>query len=248
MTNTPASPPFAYQKLISAVFSLFILCAIGGLALSSYYFHQQLAALRAQSAQENRDLQSLAHNAQAITQSLEEVKAIQLKNQKNIAALTTQQPPEKLLLWEQVHHLIPSIEALPFATLTPDPDTPSHAQEQPANQAPFTHVKDALWRTWLELKGLVRVTRQSTNSIPLTLALQEKSEVIRTMQLLCEQIKWAILTNNPTVYHHTLAQLDTYLTRYFAKTPERARVLDEIAQLQKKSGDFPTPSQDRGNA
>jgi uroporphyrin-3 C-methyltransferase len=156
---------------------------------------------------------------------------------KDIAYLISLPQIDKQVVWDQVNKLMPSIEELKFKTV--------HAKSEKVriNRDPsLPAYKRALLNTWQELKGLVRVTRQDANSIPLALSLQEKSQILRTLQLMSAQLQWAVLNNNNPVYLDTLAELHSHIAHYFETDPTQLAVLASLSELQKQSVAQPTPS------
>jgi|GEM_PF-3700945 len=157
---------------------------------------------------------------------------------KDIAKLGAQPRVKKQILWEQLSALQPVIAKAPFKTLNNEVARQSQGQNAPIDPA-LPGWKKGLWRSWYEFKSLIRITKEGENPIPQALSLQEKAEIIRTMQLMSEQAQWAVLQGETKIYVTSLASLAKWSQDYFIKSPEQQTLLLQIEQLKTQAVDSP---------
>ena len=164
------------------------------------------------------------------------IKAKETINQ-DIQTLSAYPKIDRQKLWEQTHSILTSLDQLKFKTIHLDA-----AQDASQIDPNLPRWKRALKQNFQRIKRLVKVTREDKNTIPTALALQDKSQVLRTMQLLCEQIQWAILQGKSKVYTATLQELKTNLNQYFEPTPQLIKMTEQITNLQKQPVELATLS------
>lgn len=157
---------------------------------------------------------------------------------KDIAKLTTQPRVNKQALWEQLNALKPLMEKLSFISLQNQESHPSKAT-QPVIDESLPAWRKGLWRSWYEFKSLIRITKEANNPIPEALSLQEKAEILRTMQLMSEQAQWAVLEGDSKIYLSSLQSLEKWAQTYFAKDPSQQVLLENIQQLKTQTVDSP---------
>jgi uroporphyrin-3 C-methyltransferase len=149
---------------------------------------------------------------------------------KDIAMLNTELKIDKQALWEQLNALEPLIEKLSFKTLENQPLNPNPSVQVPDESLPWW--QKGLLNSWQELKGLVRITREEEDPLPLAFSLQEKVEAKRAMQLMLEQAQWAVLQGDSKIYLSALQSLEKWAESYFNKSPERQILLSLLSQLK----------------
>ncbi len=157
---------------------------------------------------------------------------------KDIAKLTTQPRVNKQIIWEQLNALKPLMEKMSFTSLE-NQISPSSRATQPTIDESLPAWRKGLWRSWYEFKSLIRITKEADNPIPEALSLQEKAEILRTMQLMSEQAQWAVLEGDSKIYHSSLQSLEKWVQTYFAKGPEQRVLLENIQQLKTQTVDSP---------
>lgn len=147
---------------------------------------------------------------------------------KDIAQLKNLPEINRQVIWEQIQNISNSFYQLHFKRLDDalkDPNTlPKDLDKLPA-------WRQALVRSWYEFKGLIRVTHQDKNSVPMALSLQEESQVMRTMQLLCQQAQWAVLEGQNVIYQNSLKSLENSLSQYFDDTQIQTAMLKQVRDL-----------------
>ena len=102
-------------------------------------------------------------------------------------------------VWLTLGVVSDSLETLPFQIMP-------EASHKPAIKT------DQGWREGLagamtELKGLVRIRRQSDSGIMPLITESEKQQYLFSLQFLVEQARWAVIQREPTVYHSALTLL-----------------------------------------
>ncbi len=157
---------------------------------------------------------------------------------KDIAKLGAQPRVKKQILWEQLNALQAVIAKAPFKTLGNETIRQNRGQNAPIDPA-LPSWQKGLWRSWYEFKSLIRITKEGENSIPQALSLQEKAEIIRTMQLMSEQAQWAVLQGESKIYLTSLQSLEKWSQDYLAKSPEQQTLLEQIAELKTQAVDSP---------
>ncbi|MCS5712697.1 uroporphyrinogen-III C-methyltransferase [Candidatus Berkiella aquae] len=157
---------------------------------------------------------------------------------KDIAVLSTLPRVNKQGLWEQLNILKPLIEKLPFKTLN-NQTNGIHETKSEAVDESLPAWRKGLWRSWQELKSLIRITKEVDNPIPQALSFQEKAEIVRTMQLMLDQAQWAVLEGNSKIYLSSLDSLQKWMQNYFANSPEQQTIIALLMQLKTQSVDSP---------
>lgn len=86
--------------------------------------------------------------------------------------------------------------------------------------------KKGLASTWAELKDLVKLQRHSK---PLEPILNETEQVLarEKLMLIFEQIRWAILNGNNTVYQQSLLEATQWLNQYFEAADKKTEALKQ---------------------
>lgn len=148
---------------------------------------------------------------------------------KDIAKLKSLPDINRQAVWEQIQNINNAFYQLHFKRL--DDALRNDQQTQNAKLAKFPAWRQALMRSWYEIKGLIRVTRQDKNSVPLALSMQEQSQILRTMQLLCQQAQWALMAGQNVIYQSSLKSLETSLSQYFEATPVQANLIKQVKDL-----------------
>lgn len=89
-----------------------------------------------------------------------------------------------------------------------------------------SNFKKGLNNTWQELKDLIKIQHHET---PLTPILQEQEQVLARENLLFifEQMRWAILQSNNTLYQNLILEARKLLNAYFEVTDNRVQHLQE---------------------
>jgi len=157
---------------------------------------------------------------------------------KDIAKLSTQPRVKKQMIWEQLNALEPLIANAPFKTLDNELQK-AILEKNIAIDDSLPAWKKGLLRSWYELKSLIRVTKESDNPIPKALTIQERGEIVRTMQLIAEQAQWAVLQGENKIYLTSLESLQKWAKEYFIQSPEQQMLLERIEHLKTQPVDSP---------
>lgn len=155
---------------------------------------------------------------------------------KDIGKLQSFDGPNKQELWERIEALVPLLNQLNFKT-------PSYSEEKKptTEQQKESTWRSALWRSWEEMKSLIRITRVDTNKIPLALSTQEQAQILRTLQLMFAQAQWAVLQKNSKIFLTSLQSISAWLQEYFVADQEQQILLKKINDLQQIQLDAPVP-------
>lgn len=157
---------------------------------------------------------------------------------KDIAKLGAQPRVKKQVVWEQLNALQSLVEKAPFKSLDNEPKQESKVSNTPIDES-LPAWKKGLWRSWYEFKSLIRVTREAENPIPLALSAQDKSEILRTMQMVSQQAQWAVLQGESNIYTSSLEELESFAKTYFVDSPSLQTFLERIEQLKTEPVDSP---------
>lgn len=157
---------------------------------------------------------------------------------KDLAKLHTYPMVNRQEIWERVGLLSNEINQLHFKRLS-EPFV-ENEKEVPQDES-MSGWKKALFISWQELKSLIRITRLADNAIPQALSDQEQAQILRAMQLYCEQARWAILHGDSKVYTNSLEALKTWIAQYFMADKISEQILSQITQLQQQRADIAVP-------
>lgn len=150
---------------------------------------------------------------------------------KDIATLEQLPVSQRQVIWTTLSQFSDKFDKLHFKTLDGSLTKPSDESISPSNKA----WQNALWRTWLELKSLVKITRDTSHNIPLALSGEEKNQILRVMYLMTEQAQWAVLSAQQIVYQKSLDNLQKMIRDYFSADLYQTTLLEEIDKLQQKN-------------
>lgn len=159
---------------------------------------------------------------------------VQAALRKDIAKLQSAPYTDKRKIWSELEAL--NSEFIPLSYKTLAQDTP---EEKALAEQNLPVWRKALWQSWLELKSLIRVTREAENSISPALSTQEKAQVMRTLQLAVEQAQWAVLQGDTQIYTQSLATIQKNLQDFFNADKNQQALLAHIQQLEKTTLQVP---------
>lgn len=152
---------------------------------------------------------------------------------KDIANLKSLPEINKQVIWEQIENISNSFYQLNFKRL--DEQLVEGKIILPEGFESLPRWRQSLIYSWYEIKSLVRITRQDKNSVPMALGLQEETQVLRTMQLLCLQAQWALLEGKSAIYQGSLKALNDWLTKYFDDTEIQKTLISQIKELESQN-------------
>ncbi|MBS0286415.1 MAG: uroporphyrinogen-III C-methyltransferase [Proteobacteria bacterium] len=158
---------------------------------------------------------------------------------KDIAKLRNFPSINRQAMWEQIGLISAEFNQLHFKTVTngaTNETTPSVPDE-----TSMSGFEKALWTTWKELKGIIKITNVAQNTIPLALTAQEQAQILRTMHFMSEQAKWAVLQGENKIYHDTMQSMAAWLEQYFAQDQLQSDLLKQIKQLEQQNIDITAP-------
>jgi len=157
---------------------------------------------------------------------------------KDIAKLHSFPSINRQALWEELGIVSEEFNQLHFKRISSESEAQKAMNE---NQEQKSSWKKALWHSWQELKSLIRVTRVQDNNIPQALSDQEQAQILRTMQFLCEQARWAILQGESKIYTASLASLQSSMHEYFVDDKMQKELLSQIQKLQDQNVEIALP-------
>ncbi|MGE3920955.1 MAG: uroporphyrinogen-III C-methyltransferase [Gammaproteobacteria bacterium] len=153
------------------------------------------------------------------------------KNLKDSIALLKAIPQiNKANLLDKLTALSNQVVELPLVELKIDANT--HPSKPVLSKN--TSFWDKLWKnTWYELQKLIVIKRHEQLIHPL-LSVPQQDVLVKNIQFLFAQAKWATLYNNQDIYQTSLMQAVEWIKKYFVTTAgETQDMLNEIAALQK---------------
>lgn len=156
---------------------------------------------------------------------------------KDIAKLRAFPMVNRQALWEQLSLLSGEFNRLQYKSVANVPS--SDKVNAPAEEV--TSWRQGLAQSWQELKSLIRITHLEENAIPLALSEEEKSQILRTLQLMCEQAQWAVLQGDIKIYARSLQSLQSWIQRYFADDAVKQHILGEIKELEQQQIEMTFP-------
>lgn len=134
-------------------------------------------------------------------------------------------------IWAELAAINTLLRTMPFKNLQRFNQDTTMEETETQSQAPKSVWKKALWSSWLQIKDLIRVTRIEDNPIQPALALQDKAQIMHTMQLMTEQAQWAALHGESLIYEKQLHNLAAWIEQYLAPSAQRAQVENQLKVL-----------------
>lgn len=163
---------------------------------------------------------------------------LKLALQKDIAQLLAYPILDTAKLWEEIGKLNGLVNQLHFKTLG-DYLEKSHTSDLASPNDPAW--LRALKNTWKEFKSLILITKEDDNTIPQALSLQEKAQVVRTIELLINEAQWAALNREAQIYQNSLQTIAVKAQQYFTDNQEQQVLLNMLTQLVQNHVDFKIP-------
>lgn len=157
---------------------------------------------------------------------------------KDIAKLESHPRVNRQSLWENIAQLNLALNQLHFKTLDTEPLV---KEKETSIDKDAPQWRKMLWRSWQELKGLISVTRETNNPIPQALTAQDQDQILRTMQLTCDQAQWAVLQGDTKIYLSSLQSLRNLVQKYFDVDVNSTTLLTNIQRLEQQRVDIPLP-------
>ncbi len=135
-------------------------------------------------------------------------------------------------LWAQLNAIVSQLPSLQFKTLIEE-NSSDEAASEPETEADTDKPKwqKALDKSWGEIKNLIRVSRYDQDQIQPVLAQHEKIQLLRAMQYMVEQAKWAVLKQDNLVYQEALNTLSQNMQLFFEKESVQENLLAEIEKV-----------------
>jgi len=132
-------------------------------------------------------------------------------------------------LWSQLNAIVNHLPTLQFKALI---EAPSE-EGRPVAKDEISKPKwqKALDKSWGEIKNLIRVSRYDQEQIQPVLAQHEKIQLLRAMQYMIEQAKWAVLKQDSVVYQEALDTLRQNIKLFFEKNNMQEHLLAEIEKV-----------------
>lgn len=157
---------------------------------------------------------------------------------KDIAKLRNYPEVKRQVVWEQLGLIGSEFNQLHFKTVFNGPPSAQSADIDPTK---LNVWQKALWHTWQELKGIIKVTHVSQNTIPLALTQQEQGQILRTLHFMNEQARWAILQGENKIYQNSLQSINMWLKEYFIDDKIQKDLLSQLAQLEQQNVNISLP-------
>lgn len=158
---------------------------------------------------------------------------------RDMAALKKAIVPDKEGLWLRLGEMMEQIGELrlneTLRGLNSQEPEPASVGDDSTSSAPTSTQepwKRALQSSWQELKGLIRVTRDPSTQLTPLLSHQEKAELTRSLALVLEQARWALLVEKQDIYVHSLNQVQALLNIYYEDNHQLTRTLRQLDELK----------------
>jgi uroporphyrin-3 C-methyltransferase len=152
----------------------------------------------------------------------------------DINDLETKARFDKIGLWVELGVLRRQIENLSFHTLQASIEgQPEILGEEPV---PVTKAawRQALEKTWQELKGLIKVREFNADKLNSSLEPKDQLLLLRAMDLSLIEAQWGVLQEEPLVYQQSLDRIEDKLQIYFVQDDLWKQVNAQINLLKKK--------------
>lgn len=157
--------------------------------------------------------------------------------EKQINTLESTSLPNINEIWGTVNTLMNDISALPTQGLRLDQEQNLSEKKAETTTTPKKSWREALSKTWVELKDLVKIQRH-TKPIEPILPQEEQIYAAQHLRLILEQMRWAILHNNQIVYEKSIQDATQWLNTYFEVSDTRVKdfeaSLNVLAKLNVK--------------
>lgn len=162
------------------------------------------------------------------------LQAIKESISKDIAKLRLQPVIDRQAIWTQLQTISLAIPTLEFKNLANEASANLWMAEKtlPANTPTW---KKALWRSWYEIKGLIRVTKEESNPVVPPMNYLQKAQILHSMQLMVEQAQWAALQGDSQIFASNLKTLNDSVNRYLAPSAEKQQIQTQISTLAQTS-------------
>ncbi len=135
-------------------------------------------------------------------------------------------------LWAAIGALLSQVDSIPGRGLRDmTNDRPQHCAV--VNNQDSHSWKEALLLSLQSLKELVKVQRHSKPIEPI-LSLNEQVLAKEHLRLFLEQMRWAVLHSNETVYQDSLRNAEQWLDNYFESSDEQTQKLKAALKALEK--------------
>tara|TARA_R110002110_G_scaffold65206_4_gene180016 strand:- start:100498 stop:101868 length:1371 start_codon:yes stop_codon:yes gene_type:complete len=152
----------------------------------------------------------------------------------DIVKLKSVETLDKEGLWSQLNAIVNALPNLRFKTLLDEPAVDEDSAQVKSTDAEKAQWQKALDKSWDEIKNLIRVSRYDQDQIQPVLAQHEKIQLLRAMQYMVEQAKWAVLKQDNLVYQEALSSLSENMQLFFEQDNVQENLLAEV----KKASDI----------
>jgi len=147
--------------------------------------------------------------------------------QEHQTALEAIKLPNLETLWLNVGTLMDRLPALHTRgvhtkSMPPRPSDTRH--EPPTSHTIDKGLRAGLYRTWQELKAMIKIQHHSKPIEPILLPT-EQLLALEHLHLMLEQIRFAILHSQPTIYRESIRKANDWLETYFEATDEQVQTL-----------------------
>lgn len=217
-------------------------------ATEAYHFIK-LANLRLQTTEDITGALILLKNANLTLQNLNDPSFApihELLNQ-DIAQLESTTPTDLNGLWLNVGEMMQEIQSLPTIGIR-TPETMANSsflkETEKTEETNKSSWKNSLAKSWQEMKELVKIQRH-TKPIEPILSTEEQLLAHQHLSLMLEQIRWSILNQDETIYHHSIQDAQNFLNTYF-ETKEQIvqQFLNKLNTLNQVTLKTPIPNLD----
>lgn len=147
--------------------------------------------------------------------------------EKDVAALQSLNLVNTEEIWLKASSLIEKVNQLPLRGAPVGTQLAETKPERDLELEQYPKWKQALFKSWYEIKDLVKIRHYAK---PVEPVVQETQQVLikENLRLLLEQIRIAILHNQNKVYHQAIQDTQNWLNQYFEESNSNVREVQNI--------------------
>lgn len=151
--------------------------------------------------------------------------AVRIALAEDILALQSLRQSDQRGAYARLDALITGVNQLPLL--------PAEVRTNEASDSSVDDMPDsALDQVWSELKSAIRISKVSSEAVPL-LPPEQRYYLRQNLRLMLEQAVLALLNKDDTVYQHSLAKTEAWLQLYYSPSnPRVGAYLESISELK----------------
>jgi uroporphyrin-3 C-methyltransferase len=201
--------------------------------LSEAHYLSSIALERLNS---NQDISTATLQLESAMYKISQIGDAQLSSVKrvleqDIHALKTVAIVDSMKLWRDLDDISRIVPLLRTNDLISKEQQVAHKSDD-SNIDEKSDWQTSLKKSWQEFKGLVRVTHYDQEEFAPILDANSQDQLLRSMGLMIEQAKWAVLQQEQSVYDESLSQLKEWTQKFFIDQGQTKNLLEKLSYLQ----------------